>query len=131
MFRIILFAMIIIPAFEIGLFVLSGQLIGIIWTVILIISTGIIGAWLAKREGLNIFQLAQVQLQNGQIPGEAILDGLCIFAGGLLLLTPGFITDTVGFLLLIPTTRTNAKMWLKNQFRKWLNKGNLKFSIWR
>jgi UPF0716 protein FxsA len=131
MFRILLLIMIIIPACEIGVLILSGQIIGIPWTILLIISTGIIGAWLAKKEGLNTIQLAQVQMQNAQIPGEAILDGICILAGGLLLLTPGFITDTTGFLLLVPTTRGIAKIWLRKLFKNWINKGNIQFSIWR
>jgi UPF0716 protein FxsA len=131
MFRIILLIMIVVPALEIGLFILSGKLIGITWTILLIISTGILGAWLAKKQGLNTLQLAQVQMQNGQVPGEAILDGLCILVGGLLLLTPGFITDTTGLLLLFPISRGIAKIWLRKLFTNWLNKGNFQFTIWR
>lgn len=131
MFRIILLIMIVVPACEVGLFVLSGQLIGIPWTILLILATGIIGAWLAKKQGFNTLQLAQIQMQNGQIPGEAILDGICILAGGLLLLTPGFLTDITGFLLLIPTTRGIAKIGLRKLFKNWIQKGNMRFTIWR
>lgn len=131
MFRFILLLLIIVPALEIGLFILSGQLIGVWWTIILILLTGIFGAWLAKKEGMSTIQLVQVQLNNREIPGEAILDGLCILIGGLLLLTPGFITDMVGFLLLIPLTRGIGKVLLRKQFTTWMRNGNFHFTIWK
>jgi UPF0716 protein FxsA len=111
---------IIVPALEIALFVLSGQTIGVWPTVALIITTGIIGAWLAKRQGLAVIQEAKTEFMRGRIPREAVLDGICILVGGALLLAPGFLTDIVGFLLLLPVTRAFAKpflaRWLKSFF---------------
>jgi UPF0716 protein FxsA len=111
---------IIVPALEIALFVLSGQTIGVWPTVALIIATGIIGAWLAKRQGLAVIQEAKKEFMRGRIPSEAVLDGICILMGGALLLTPGFLTDIVGFLLLLPVTRAFVKpflaRWLKSFF---------------
>ena len=123
--RYILFLLIIVPALEIGLLVLSGQAIGIISTVLLIISTGILGAYLAKKQGVETLRRAQEEMQHGQLPGDAIIDGLCILVGGIVLLTPGFITDTIGFLLLLPPTRKLFKPYIYKLFKRWFNKGNV------
>ncbi len=120
--RLLMLLIIIIPALEIGVLILSGRTIGTIPTILLIILTGIFGAWLAKQQGLEAIRNVQNQMQMGQIPGLAIIDGLCILIGGLLLLTPGFITDTVGFLLLIPITRKKIKPYLLTIIRKMVEK---------
>lgn len=120
--RLIMLLIIIIPALEIGVLIFSGRTIGAIPTILLIILTGIFGAWLAKQQGLEAIRNVQSQMQMGQIPGLAIIDGLCILIGGLLLLTPGFITDTVGFLLLIPITRNKIKPFLLTIIRKMVEK---------
>jgi UPF0716 protein FxsA len=118
MMRILIVLLLLVPTLEIWLFIAAGNGIGWVPTLLLCILTGVIGAWLAKRQGLQIFQLAQLQLSRGELPGEAILDGICVFAGGLLLLTPGFFSDIVGFFLLVPYTRSIAKLFIK----RWLNK---------
>lgn len=124
--RYLLLLIIIIPAMDIGLLLFSGKTIGVWPTLIFIILTGVIGAYLAKREGLQTIRRAQEQLRYGQIPGEAVLDGICILIGGTFLLTPGFITDLVGFLMLFPPTRKLFKFFMKNSFRKWIDKGKIK-----
>lgn len=124
--RYILLLLILIPASEIALLMLSGKTLGIWATIGLIILTGIIGAYLAKQQGLDTIRRAQEQLQRGQMPSEVLLDGICIIIGGTLLLTPGFITDVLGFLLLVPFTRTFFKMLLMKAFQNWMNKGKIK-----
>ncbi len=119
--------MIAIPAFEIWLFIELGQIIGGWMTVLLILLTGFIGAFLAKREFKRVFAYAKHELSSGHIPTESILDGICIFAGGLLLLTPGFITDTIGFALLLPWTRSVCKMWLLRFIRRKIDTGQIQF----
>lgn len=118
--RIIVALFIIIPAIEIVLFVLSGQLIGVWPTVALIVATGVLGAWLSKRQGLAVIQEAKREFMYGRLPSGAILDGICVLVGGVLLLTPGFLTDIMGLFLLFPTTRTLIKpilvRWLKSLF---------------
>ncbi|MCA1032323.1 membrane protein FxsA [Bacillus timonensis] len=121
--RILLALIIIVPALEIGLLVLSGNTLGVWPTVLLIISTGVIGAWLAKKQGLETLRRAQDQMQYGQIPGNAILDGLCILVGGVVLLTPGFITDAIGFLLLVPVTRNMIKPFIGKLIQKMMDRG--------
>jgi UPF0716 protein FxsA len=116
MLKVLILILIIIPALEIWGLVTAGQAFGWIPTMLMVIFTGVAGAWLARQQGVFIFQLARSQLGQGQIPGEAILDGLLIFAGGLVLLTPGFFTDALGFLCLLPYTRSFMKLYIK----KWL-----------
>lgn len=123
--RYILLLLIIVPAIEIAVLLLSGKTLGIWVTIALIILTGVFGAYLAKSQGLETMRRAQRDMQFGQVPGEAILDGICIFVGGVLILTPGFITDATGFLLLIPGTRKMLKVPLKKAIEKWINRGNV------
>jgi UPF0716 protein FxsA len=120
--RLLLFLIIVIPALEIGILLLSGKTIGVIPTVILIILTGVVGAWLAKKQGIETLSKVQHQMQNGQIPGEAIIDGLCILVGGIFLLSPGFITDIAGIILLFPVSRNIVKPILLKIIRKMIDK---------
>ncbi|GAE27900.1 FxsA protein [Halalkalibacter wakoensis JCM 9140] len=124
MFRLLLLLIIIVPALEIAVLILSGNIIGVWPTILLIIATGVLGAWLAKKEGLQALRLAQLQTQQGQLPSTVILDGLCILVGGVVLLTPGFITDAIGFFLLVPVTRTYAKALLLKMFNQLVKNGN-------
>lgn len=121
--RLIVLLLITVPAAEIGLLVLSGNTLGVWPTIFLIISTGLLGAWLAKKQGLKTIRDAEYQMSRGQIPGESILDGLCILVGGVVLLTPGFITDGLGFLLLVPATRRYIKSWIKKWFQHMIRNG--------
>jgi UPF0716 protein FxsA len=123
--RYLLLFLIIVPAVEIAFLLLSGKTIGILPTIFLLIFTGVLGAYLAKREGLETIRKAQEQLRYGQIPGDALLDGICILLGGTLLLTPGFITDVIGFLLLAPPTRKFFKIQLIEAFKRWIEKGTV------
>ncbi|WP_377888199.1 FxsA family protein [Alkalihalobacillus sp. R86527] len=127
MFRIMLLFIIIVPALEIGLLLLSGRTLGLIPTILLIIGTGVLGAWLARKEGSEAIQKVNRQMQTGQMPGDAILDGLCILVGGVVLLTPGFITDAIGFALLLPATRRPFKRWLRKFLEKRMNNGQFVF----
>ncbi|HET7522167.1 MAG TPA: FxsA family protein [Bacillales bacterium] len=129
--RYLLLLLIIIPALEIGLLILSGSVIGVWQTVGLIILTGVTGAALARKQGAEVLRLAQVQIRNGDMPSEAILDGICVLVGGVLLLTPGFISDTAGFLLLIPQTRSVMKGVMKKVVRKMIRNGRISFFTWR
>ncbi|MFZ7946985.1 FxsA family protein [Neobacillus sp. 19] len=124
--RYLFILIIAIPAAEIGLLLFSGKTLGVWPTLLLIILTGVVGAYLAKREGLQTIQKARVQLQNGHIPGEALLDGICILVGGILLLLPGFITDIGGFFMLFPPTRRAIKFLMINSLRKKIQRGNIK-----
>lgn len=123
--RYLLLLIIIVPAAEIGVLMLSGNLIGVWPTLGVILFTGVLGAYLAKKQGLETLRKVQEQLRFGQMPGEAILEGICILAGGILLLTPGFITDITGFLLLAPITQSFFKKLIIKGFRRWMDRNTV------
>lgn len=93
-----------------------GSLIGGWNTVLLVIVTGLLGAWLAKQQGVQVFRTLQFQLSRGQMPTETIIDGVLILVGGILLLLPGFVSDVIGLIFLIPYTR----MMLRHLLKQWL-----------
>ena len=105
----------IIPVVEIYLLIQIGTKFGALTSIVLVIVTGFLGAYLARIQGLQTLVRIQESLREGQMPSGELLDALLIGIAGLVLLTPGFITDTVGFLLLIPNTRTAIKYWLRRQ----------------
>lgn len=111
-YLIILFT--IIPAVELALLIHVGGYIGAGNTIMIIIFTGVLGAHLARLQGILVIQNIQHSLEKGQIPTDAMMDGLLIFIGGILLLTPGFLTDALGFLLLIPFSRRLCKFLIRD-----------------
>ena len=107
----------LIPLVEIYLLIKLGQNFGAITSILLVIFTGILGAYLARMEGLRTLFRIQETMRQGRMPGEQLLDALLIAIAGLVLITPGFITDVAGFLLLFPFTRMLVKNWLKERMR--------------
>ena len=127
MFRVYFFLLVVlVPAAEIGILLWSGKTLGLFPTLGLIILTGVLGTYLARTQGMKVLDQARQQMSRGQMPGEAVLDGICVLTGGVLLLTPGFVTDIMGTLLLLPPTRKVFKKWLGIYFRRWINKGNIR-----
>ncbi|MBM7660566.1 UPF0716 protein FxsA [Bacillus mesophilus] len=125
MYKLLLALIIIVPALEIGLLIVSGQTFGVPVTILLIIGTGVLGAWLAKKQGTRAIQQVQYQISRGQMPGDVIVDGLCILVGGVVLLTPGFITDAIGFILLFPQTRKMVKPFILNIIRSLIDRNTI------
>lgn len=119
MAKVLLLVFIIVPALEIWAIIEVGQRIGGWQTFGLILLTGFAGAYLARKEGGKVWAQVQRQMSVGQMPGDAILDGVCILIGGLLLLSPGFLTDIAGIFLLLPITRPFFRhmlsAWLRNK----------------
>jgi UPF0716 protein FxsA len=105
----LLIAFIGIPLVEIGLLIQVGSVIGTLPTLAIIIVTAIVGAYMVRAQGLATAQSARRTLSQGQVPLAEVFDGVCLFASGMLLLTPGFVTDSVGGLLLVPLFR----QWLR------------------
>ena len=105
----------IIPVVEIYLLIQIGTIFGALTSIALVIVTGFLGAYLARIQGLQTLFRIQKSLREGQMPSGELLDALLIGIAGLVLLTPGFLTDACGFLLLIPNTRTAIKQWLHRQ----------------
>lgn len=125
MFRWLLLFILVVPALEIGILVWAGNAIGPWWVILLIISTGILGAYLAKYQGLETLNNARDAVSRGMIPHDAIFDGVCILIGAVVLLTPGFITDAIGFTLLVPTTRMPIKKVMKRIVRRMMENGTI------
>ena len=105
----------IIPIIEIFLLIEIGSMFGALTAVTLVILTGFLGAFLARMQGLKTLYRIQESLREGRMPSGELLDALLIVIAGLVLLTPGFLTDSAGFLLLIPATRNFIKYWLRRQ----------------
>jgi len=108
MFPLILFFFLAVPIVEIYLLIQVGQVIGAGWTILLVVLTAVIGVWLLRIQGLSTLTRAQRRLQENELPAREILEGMALVVAGAFLLTPGFFTDTLGFLLLFPPTR----IWL-------------------
>lgn len=104
---------VVVPIVELMLLIELGQYIGLLPTLGLVMLTGVTGAWLARAEGLRVLVQFQKELASGQLPGQALLDGISVLIGGAFLLTPGVITDFVGFSLLLPFTRR----WIQRRMR--------------
>ncbi|MFD1348442.1 FxsA family protein [Oceanobacillus caeni] len=128
--RWLLLALFILPACEIGVFVWIGGKIGPWWVVLLILLTGIIGITIAKIQGTYTLQKARISINNGQVPTEQIMDGICILIGAVFLLSPGFITDTIGLLLVLPILRKPLKRVLYNLIKRKMNNGTFIFRRW-
>jgi len=97
----------ILPILEIYILIKAGssELIGPLWTIMLVVSTAVIGAFLLRQQGVSTLARLQGNLSKGKIPAQEIVEGVLLAVGGALLMTPGFITDTMGFLCLLPFSR--------------------------
>lgn len=120
-FTKLLMLFIIVPVVELYILIEVGKKIGSLPIIGIIILTGILGAYLVKGQGFMILRKIQNDLNEGILPGDSLIQGAIILVGGILLLTPGFITDIIGFIFLIPFSRMVVKKYLL----KWL-KGKIK-----
>ena len=102
---IFLIIFLLVPVVEIYFLIQVGEQIGALWTVLLVVLTAVIGVKLLKQQGLSTLMKAQQKMQSGTIPATEIVEGIALLIAGAFLLTPGFFTDFIGFLLLIPQTR--------------------------
>ena len=113
---------IVVPVLEIGILLWSGNTFGLFPTIMIILGTGILGAYLAKKQGLKAIRDVQIQMKNFQAPGDAMVNAVFVFAGGLLLLSPGFVTDLFGFLFLFSPSRQLFKplvyKWIRSKMKK-------------
>ena len=109
----------VVPFVEIYLLVEIGARIGALWTILLVVLTAIVGAWLVRVQGLATWRRFQASLSRNELPATELVEGLCLLIAGALLLTPGFFTDAVGFACLIPPfRRTLIRHFLKRSVSK-------------
>ncbi len=118
----------IVPLIELALLIKIGEYLGVLPTIILVAGTGIIGISLARQYGFQLFKEVKKTLENGQIPADHLIEGLLILVGAVMLLTPGLLTDTAGFLLIIPVSRHMVARIAKNRIKQWIDRGKFHVS---
>jgi UPF0716 protein FxsA len=105
-------AFVVVPLVEIYVLIQVGQVIGPWWTILLLIADSILGGWLIRREGRKAWRALTTALNSGRMPAKELADGALILVGGTLMLTPGFVSDGLGILLILPLTRPVARRLL-------------------
>ncbi|MBW2609029.1 MAG: FxsA family protein [Deltaproteobacteria bacterium] len=120
----------IIPFLELYLLIKIGAYLGAMNTVIIVILTAFFGAFLARFQGLHTMLKVRESVHRGEIPAEELLDALLIFLAGIVLLTPGFMTDLIGLMILIPKTRILFKRWLRKKFDERINRNSLNITFY-
>lgn len=110
--QIIFLFFITVPFIEIYLLLQLGGIIGVFPTVLLVVFTAVLGAWLLRQQGFATLQRFQASLAQGEVPAYEMIEGPVLLVGGALLLTPGFFTDVIGFACLIPQTRRKFAQYI-------------------
>lgn len=118
MMKWIFLALVIVPTTELAILIWAGGQIGFFWTLGLIVSTGLLGAFLAKRQGLKAIRDIQSSMSQMEAPGDRLIGAAFILVGGILLLTPGFISDAIGFSLLFSPTQKLYKPLVYRMLQK-------------
>jgi UPF0716 protein FxsA len=114
----LVFLFILVPIAELYVIVQVGHVLGVVNTLALLVLISFAGAWLMKREGLGALRRAQRQVDAGMVPGRELVDGALIVLAGALLLAPGFITDAVGLLLLLPPVRAGVLSFARHRLER-------------
>lgn len=121
----------VVPLIELYVLIQVGGYIGALNTVLLVIMTALMGAALARLQGLRTLRQISDSLSQGIMPAEELVDAFLIFGGGVLLVTPGVLTDLFALGLLIPVTRTHFKRWLRRRFDRMVASGNMQLHVHR
>ena len=125
MFIKLLIFFVFVPVMELYILIEAGRIMGLAPTIGLIMMTGVAGAWLARSQGVEILRRIQEETSRGQMPATTLIDGALILVGGLLLLTPGFFTDALGFSFLVPLTRDLWRKGLSTWLQKQIKQGSV------
>jgi UPF0716 protein FxsA len=129
MFIKLLALFIVLPLVELALLIQIGRWIGLVWTLVIVVVTGFLGAALARRHGLRAWIAIRDELRAGRMPAGALADGLLILIGGIVLLTPGLLTDAFGFAMLLPVTRNAFKKALTSRFQRAVERGETSVTV--
>jgi UPF0716 protein FxsA len=113
MLRWLIAALLLLPILEVVVLVVVGKSIGVAWTLLLLVGMAVLGAWLARRETGRTYRSLQKALESGRMPTDEATDAILVMTGGFLLILPGFLTDLVGLLLVLPFTRPAARRLLQ------------------
>jgi UPF0716 protein FxsA len=120
-----------LPVVELALLIKLHGLMGLGPTILLVLATGIAGAALVRRQGIAILFNIQREMANGTLPAPQMIDGIMVLLAGALLITPGLLTDTVGFALLIPVVRASIRGWLRKKLEHKMNNGYIQVNVHR
>jgi len=115
----------LVPLIELALLIKIGSLIGTLDTIIIIVFTGAVGTLAVRAAGIQCLIRLQSELRSGRFPADEMFNGILILLAGALLITPGLITDTIGFLMLVPLPRKLLKQWLKRYVKTKLQSGKI------
>jgi len=107
-----------LPLIEIYLLIKVGAAIGVLRTALVVVGTGVVGALLARREGLSVLRSMKEKFREGQLPAEELIDGVILLLSGAFLLTPGIVTDFIGLIGLIPFFRKGIRGYGRRWFKK-------------
>jgi len=107
-----------LPLIEIYLLIKVGAAIGVLRTALVVVGTGVVGALLARREGLSVLRSMREKFREGQLPAEELIDGVILLLSGAFLLTPGIVTDVIGLVGLIPFFRKGLRSYGRRWFKK-------------
>jgi UPF0716 protein FxsA len=116
----------LVPLMEIYLLIKIGGQIGASSTILIVIFTGFLGAYLARMQGASTMNKVRLNMARGVAPTGELVDALLIFVAGVVLITPGFLTDLAGFTLLVPPARKVIKDWLRKKFDAAVQSGNVR-----
>ena len=116
----------LVPVVELALLIRIGGLLGTAPTLLLVIGTGFAGAWLARREGLRGWRAVRDEMAGGQLPGESLIHALLILVAGVVLITPGVLTDIAGILLLVPPVRRGLIARVRGRLSAQIEQGNIR-----
>ena len=128
MFGLLALLFLVVPFLELFVIIQVGQAVGAGWTIGILVLISVLGAWMVKREGLGVLRRARARMRAGEVPGNELTDGVFILFAGALLLPPGFLTDLLGILLLVPpvraamrraATRTYRRRRAKHRIQRW------------
>ncbi len=128
-FGILLSMFIFIPLVEFALLIEIGRRLGTLPTLLLIFGTGVVGAYLARLEGIRILYRIQRDFREGVMPAEQLFDAVLVLIAGVVLLTPGLLTDVAGLLLLFPLTRYPIKAFIKRRAQSWVNSHQVRIEM--
>ena len=115
-----------VPLLELMILIELGRTMGLSATIGIVLLTGAIGAWAARAQGFYVLGRIQSELNTGQLPAEQLVDGAMVLVGGVLLITPGLLTDSVGFALMVPVVRRVIREMLMRKFQGIIKDGRVK-----
>ncbi|MFP3959925.1 MAG: FxsA family protein [Spirochaetaceae bacterium] len=128
MFARLLLLFTAVPIVELYILIRIGNLIGALPTIGIVLVTGIAGAGLARRQGARVWLEIQSQMQQGVFPADSLIDGLLLVVAGAVLITPGVLTDILGFAILIPVTRIPIRNWVRARLSRMMDRGTIHYT---